>query len=197
MPQPNRMESREPVINMVGNGVCLGPLDRKLLPLYNLWNNDLQTTRTLASMRPVILEEEILAFDQIMNAKEYLFFTIYEKETLTPIGNTYLSDIDFKNRKAEFNIVIGDHSVRGKGYGTEVTKLVLDYSFQILGLHNIFLRVLEYNKGAIHAYEKAGFKECGRRRQAHFLGGKYWDTIFMDCLSTEFESVLIKDELGL
>ena len=45
------------------------------------------------------------------------------------------------------------------------------------------------NRVGIRAYEKAGFNELGRRRQCRWMGGKLWDEIYMDCLSTEFESI--------
>lgn len=99
--------------------------------------------------------------------------------------NTYFSDIEYKHRRAEFNIVIGEKEKRGKGYGTGVTKLMLDYAFDIDEIHNVFLRVYEYNKGAVRSYEKAGFVQCGHRREAQFYGGRNWDIIFMEALSTE------------
>ena len=48
------------------------------------------------------------------------------------------------------------------------------------------LRVHEYNPGGRRAYEKAGYREFGRRREAQLLGGKRWDTIYMDCLARVF-----------
>lgn len=185
------------VINFSGSLVSLGPLRSDLVPFYNRWNNDFQTTKTLASTRPVILEEEVSIFEQIAKSKDYIFFTIYEKETLLPIGNTYLSDIDYKNHNAEFNIVIGEKDCRGKGFGTEVAQLMLDYAFNISGLHNVFLKVFEFNENAIRAYKKAGFVECGRRRQSHFIGGRLWDVIFMEALATEFDGSAIKKALSL
>jgi diamine N-acetyltransferase len=132
------------------------------------------------------------SFEEIVKSNKYIFFTIYEKETMLPIGNSFLTDIDYKHRRAEFNIVIGEKNCHGKGFGTEVTKLVLDYAFQILGIHNVFLRVYEFNQKAIRAYEKAGFAVCGRRRQAQFMGGRLWDIIFMEALATEFTESLLK-----
>ena len=43
------------------------------------------------------------------------------------------------------------------------------------------------NLAGIKAYERAGFKEIGRRRECRMMGGKLWDEIYMDCLSSEFE----------
>ena len=43
------------------------------------------------------------------------------------------------------------------------------------------------NPAGIRAYQKAGFREFGRRRECRLMGGKLWDEIQMDCLSSGFE----------
>jgi diamine N-acetyltransferase len=48
------------------------------------------------------------------------------------------------------------------------------------------------NPAGIRAYQKAGFKEFGRRRECRLMGGKLWDEIQMDCQSTEFESTVLR-----
>ena len=48
---------------------------------------------------------------------------------------------------------------------------MLDYAFTALGLHNVMLTIHEYNLAGRRAYEKAGFKEIGRRRQCRWLNG--------------------------
>ncbi|MDQ3509733.1 MAG: GNAT family N-acetyltransferase [Actinomycetota bacterium] len=103
-----------------------------------------------------------------------------------------MSDIDHRNRRAEFGIFIGERSARRKGCGTETTKLMLDYAFTAVGLHNVQLRAFAFNKMAIRSYEKAGFKEYGRRREAYFMNGRMWDDVHMDCLATEFESPVLR-----
>ena len=99
---------------------------------------------------------------------------------------TAWTEIDWQNGTAEYVLYIGEADCRGKGYGSEVTRLMLDYSFGTLGLHNVFLRVYGYNLAGYHAYLKAGFRECGRRRQCKRLGGELWDVIYMECLAAEF-----------
>ena len=76
---------------------------------------------------------------------------------------------------------------------------MLDYGFTALGLHNILLQFFEYNLAGQRAYEKAGFRVCGRRRQCRFMGGRLWDEISMECLASEFVSpvlgkILIPDQ---
>ncbi len=127
-----------PILNIEGDLVALGPLRRDLLPLYQRWINDLGTMRTLGlPPHPTTMEKEQDWYDQQSRAEDNVPFTIYERETLRPIGNTGLDGVDHRNRTATFGIVIGEPECRGKGYGTETTRLMLDYAFTALGLHNV------------------------------------------------------------
>lgn len=62
-----------------------------------------------------------------------------------------------------------------------------NYAFSVMGVHNLSLTVFEFNEAAVKAYQKAGFLEYGRRRQSHFMGGRLWDSIYMECVASEFE----------
>ena len=69
---------------------------------------------------------------------------------------------------------------------------MLDYGFNLLNLNNIMLCVYSFNHRAINCYKKIGFKEIGRRRNSKFIGGKWFDGVFMDMLAEEFQSVYVK-----
>jgi RimJ/RimL family protein N-acetyltransferase len=184
-------DDERPVLNVKGELVALGPLRRDLLPLYQRWINDFEVARALGIFLPLTVEKETEWYESEAKSEKSALFTIYELSTLRPIGTTALINLDHRNRRAEFGIAIGEADCRNKGYGTETTRLVLDYAFTVVGLHNVMLRVFEFNHGAMRAYEKAGFKEIGRHRQSYFAGGRMWDEIWMDCLSTEFESPVL------
>lgn len=179
-----------PIITVVGEKVALGPLRREVIvPLGLKWLNDLEVTRSLgvAGSRPLTLEAEETWYDRASRSERDVLFMVYEKATLRVIGSTSLSRIDQFNRTAEFGILIGEKDCWGKGFGTETSRLMLDYAFNVLGLHNVMLRVFSYNQRGIRAYTRAGFKMIGRRREAHRVGSQSFDELLMDCLSTEFQ----------
>ncbi len=181
-----------PIINITGEKVAFGPHRRDLVPLYLKWMNDFEVTRTLAlPPRPMTLEAEEAWYDQATRDERAVGFTIYERATLRPIGNTSLVKIDHRHRTAEFGILIGEKDCWGQGYGTEATVLMLDYGFTALGLQNILLHVYSDNERGIRAYTRAGFREIGRRREAHRRGGRAYDVIYMDCLASEFQSSVL------
>lgn len=180
------------ITNIVGDLVTLGPLRRDLIPTYQRWMNDFTVVRNLGGVPlPMTLERETAWFEGAAVSSDTHSFTIYQRSSGQPIGNTSLMGIDWRNSTAEFGILIGEASGRGKGYGTETARLMLDYGFTALGLHSLFLCVHAFNLAGYHAYRKAGYKECGRRREVLPFGGQRWDTIYMDCLASEFTSPVL------
>lgn len=136
--------------------------------------------------QPRTLEATVARYDA-GHGNDYNFL-VYERATWRPIGRTYLFDVDWRGRTAGFGIVIGEEDARGHGYGTETTRLMLDYAFTALGLHSVMLTTDSYNLAGQAAYRKAGFKEFGRRRDCALLNGMLHDWVYMDCLASEFES---------
>jgi len=122
----------------------------------------------------------------LQDLKGHRFFIVLsDGDTL--IGQISIHDIDHLNRHAFLGIMIGETEHHGKGYGTEAVRLILDYGFNQLNLHNIMLSVHEDNLAGIACYKKIGFKESGRRREWIFKNGKYIDVIYMDILESEFK----------
>lgn len=188
--QEESPEATFPVFNIVGEKVALGPLRKDLVPTYTQWYNNFYTLRTLGTTPvPLTVEQDERQHERLVaRADTEISFTVYERCGSRPIGNVGLFDVDHRNRTAELGLIIAEPDARGKGYGTETTQLVVDYAFTALGLHNVMLTVFEFNLAGIHVYTKVGFREFGRRRESIFMGGKLWDIIYMDCLSTEWES---------
>ena len=184
----DKTDIREPIVSIVGSLVTLGPVSRDLIPLYTRWINDFSALRTLGAqmLGPTTVEAEESWYESTSRGEKGVLFTIRERDTGRPIGNCGLNLVDKQNRRAIFGIMIGESDARGKGFGTESAHLILDYSFTALGLHSVSLTVAEYNLAGQKAYAKAGFKECGRLRETLWFGGRYWDTILMDCLESEF-----------
>ena len=77
---------------------------------------------------------------------------------------------------------------RGAGYGTDAARTILHYGFQHLGLHRVEGQTAEFNAAARRALEKLGFRQEGRRRQALYRSGRYWDSLIYGLLRDEFKA---------
>lgn len=178
--------SARPMLNIVGTKVAFGPTRKDLLPLYVKWMNDFELRLLLGDpVRPSSVEQVSVLIDKLTDDQSRCSFVLYELATLRPIGWIGLNGIDLTSRTASFVISIGEADCRGLGYGTEATRLMLDYAFGTLGLLSVRLEVHGFNERAIRAYQKAGFRSAGRWRQAYSQGGKAFDVLCMDCLASE------------
>jgi diamine N-acetyltransferase len=191
-------QQEHPILNIIGEKVALGALRRDLIRFYLKWINDVVVTRTNGlELRPLTLEAVEAWYERVSRGGSDVYFTIYERQTLRPIGTTHLDHVDRYHGTAEFNILIGETDCWGRGYGTETTRLMLDWGFFGMGLHCIMLRVSSDNERGIRAYTRAGFREVGRQREALRRGGQRDDIIYMDCLATEFQSPVLGRLLDL
>ena len=177
------------VLNIVGKNVALGPLHRDMLPLFERWENDLRTADLGGDdPRPITAEAITATWDPLLRGEraDWHGFAIYALPNLELIGHANLRDFTNSHGTAEIGITLGAVTERGKGYGSEAVRLLLDYAFQHLHVWNVWLDTAAYNHRAIRAYEKAGFREIGRRRGARVAGGTRHDIVLMDCTCEDF-----------
>jgi RimJ/RimL family protein N-acetyltransferase len=169
---------------LIGEKCYLSPIDTNDTEKFTEWLNDLEVTVNLQTYNTVINVESEKAF--LDNLSKDHNYSIIDKKTDELIGNCGFMDIDQLNQTAEAGIFIGNKNYWNKGYGTEALILLLDYGFKALNLHNIMLRVYDYNKRAIKMYENIGFKQIAIRREALYRNLQWHDIIFMDILSSEY-----------
>ncbi|MBA3524015.1 MAG: GNAT family N-acetyltransferase [Geodermatophilaceae bacterium] len=99
------------------------------------------------------------------------------------LGEAVLNDLDADNASMNFRIALSGSY--GEGYGTEATRAVVAYGFDVLGLHRISLGVYAFNPRAVRAYAKSGFVHEGVARDALRWDGAWHDEITMAVLATD------------
>lgn len=90
------------------------------------------------------------------------------------------------HNEAWIGIGIGEREFWGKGYGTDMLKLALQYAFTELNVHRVSLGLMDYNLRALRAYEKVGFRLEGRTRGDVHRAGKRNDSLWMGILREEW-----------
>lgn len=96
------------------------------------------------------------------------------------IGSVYFRDIDRTAQTAEYGIFIGEEDALGCGYGSQTARLALEYAFEKLQLHRVFLRFLEGNEGARKSYENAGFQMISNKQDTVLLEQGERQVFFME-----------------
>lgn len=159
----------------------LSPMFLDDLEQYTRWMNDIEVTRYLGqAARCYSLESERKALEKLVS--EGYNFAVVLKEEERLIGNASIFDVNHLHQRAEIGLFIGEAKDRGKGYGQEIVRLLVDFGFKYLNLNNIMLKVISGNTAAINAYKKCGFKEFGRRTKCYFVDNKWHDEIYMEIL---------------
>jgi len=133
---------------------------------------------------PVSTYQQKKWFESILDRQDELRLIIDTKEH-GAIGVVMLTDIDWKNRTAQFHFKIVSQW-RGKGYGTKAAKALVKYAFEQLNLHCIYSYVLEYNIASQRVKEKCGFKKEGVLRERVYKNGKYHNVVVWSILKGEF-----------
>lgn len=154
----------------------LRPLEREDLRfIHNLDNN--------AIIMRYWFEEPYEAFVELAELYDKHIHDQMERRFVVDMGGVScglveLIEIDYIHRRAEFQIII-DPAYQGQGLGEKATRMALDYAFQVLNLHKIYLLVDSENSKAIHVYKKIGFECEGVLRQEFFINGRYRDAVRM------------------
>lgn len=171
---------------IVGKKVYLSPMSLEDAEIYTKWLNDFDVTDGLgSSSRITTIEIEKEWLESVSRKGEYNF-SIVDLETNLLLGSCGFNRLDSSRRTGTVGIFIGEKNNRSKGIGTEALKLLLEFGFDYLNLHNIDLTVYSFNTGALKCYEKVGFQKYGIRHEVYPLKGKLHDIVLMEILEKDY-----------
>jgi ribosomal-protein-alanine N-acetyltransferase len=176
---------------LIGPRLYLRPLEREDAPRLAGYINDPAVRRTLLAHRPMSVGQEQAWLEMLGKDDHHVVMGIARQSDDELIGATGLHRIDSRTRNAEMGLSLGDRSAWGQGFGTEATRMMLDYGFGTLNLHRIWLLVYASNAPAIRVYEKAGFRKEGVLREHYFMEGQYEDGVLMGILRSEWKPLTL------
>ena len=175
-----------PIVFLRGPRIYFRPVEPTDLDLFQRWINEPETRRNLASFRPMnSLAERDWLENKSKSPDDYILAIVRTADN-AHIGACGLHGVSWKNRSATFGILIGEPAARNQGFGTEATRLMLQYAFHTLNLNRIELDVYDINPAGIRAYEKCGFIREGFFRQYAFVEGAYVNAYHYAMLAGEF-----------
>ena len=102
------------------------------------------------------------AHQDIYEAKQ-LRLVIENKNNHQAIGLVDLFDFDPKNKRVGLGITIIKNA-QNQGFGTQVIELMIDYVFNTLMIHQIYVNILSDNHKSVYLFKKFGFKKVGVKK---------------------------------
>lgn len=146
--------------------------------LISAWLNDKEVNKYMDIIYPVSKRDaDSFVLEGDNDNSKRLF--IIDNEDRKPIGIITLSNIKWEYRNCEMGIVIYDKNHRNKGYGKDALNTIIQFIFEEMNMHVIYLKVTEDNHIAIKLYESLGFEHEGILRDRYFKSGKYSNIIVM------------------
>ncbi|NWF64122.1 MAG: GNAT family N-acetyltransferase, partial [Chloroflexi bacterium] len=173
--------------------VCLGPIDHITHPVIeSRWTRDAEFMRLMElkpvrPLSPAMVKAQYEAIEREMDEEGNLFhFAILAREDDRLIGKALIEYVNWTNGNGYIRLGIGEPEFRGKGFGSQALRLLLDYAFYELSLTRVTAVVPAYNEGAIRLFERFGFIEESRRRNAIYLDDRFWDVVGFGLLNAEW-----------
>ncbi len=104
------------------------------------------------------------------------------------IGTSFLLGIDYVSRHAMSSMMIGERSMWGHGYATEVVRLRTAFAFNELGLERLESSSFAANVGMHRALERSGYRPIAHRTRQYFVDGRWHDEIVFELLRRDWLS---------
>jgi RimJ/RimL family protein N-acetyltransferase len=116
-----------------------------------------------------------------------LDLSIIDRATGEWAGEVVLNDLNADNESCGFRIMLQGPRFYGRALGTQASRLVLGYAFDVVGVHRVELQVYDFNPRARHVYEKLGFVHEGTMRDALAWDGQWVDCHLMALLDRDWK----------
>ena len=123
----------------------------------------------------------------VLNSQKNIMFAIVNLENNELIGACGLNYIDWVNRNADLSIYIGIDGVYiDDKFAPDATKLLLDYGFNELNLHRIYVEIYDIDLKKQKLLESLNFNFDGLLRETHWTEGKWCNSLFYSILKDEY-----------
>lgn len=175
---------------LTGATITLKQLDARYVDDYLLMITDPESQRLTGShvsdppAGPSVLREKALQWlSTRLEQHDRADWAIVRNTDGRFVGEVVLNEYDQDNASVNFRIMLGPAEHFGHGYGTEATRLVVEYARNVVGLHRISLHVFDFNPRAQRVYQKCGFQVEGVLRDALRWDGEWINATIMSIVA--------------
>lgn len=125
---------------------------------------------------------------KVLNDPNTIMFSIRRIEDDELLGCCGLCYVNWIHRHADLSLYIGwnEAYIDDEGYAEESCKLLFDYGFNQIGLNKIWTEIYEFDTKKKELYDKIGLKTDGILRENYFYDGKWWNSIILSILKSDF-----------
>jgi RimJ/RimL family protein N-acetyltransferase len=170
-----------------GKLVGLRAVEHEDLGLLRDWRNIPDFRKNFREVRELNMANQEKWFEKscVNNPNDFMFI-IQRLEDNKPIGAAGLLYINWIIRSADFSFYIGENDayIDNNGYAEDAAKLLIDYGFNNLNLHKIWMELYETDTLKLDFFKnKFDFKTDAKLRDNCFEEGRYWDSYIISIIN--------------
>ena len=162
-----------------GKQVYIRPITEDDTDLIIKWRNSEAVRPYFIYQKPFTREGHLNWLKTMIETGCGYQFIVCNIEDDMPVGCTYLRDYDREHNKIEYGVFLGSEDVKGKGIGTEILGLTLQFAFGTLDVHKVFARAFSDNPASIGSFLKGGFEKEAYLKDEVFVNGQYRDIVLL------------------
>lgn len=167
-----------------GKHVILREKRKEDAAFFTYWFNQPRIMFQCGFTEPTTIEKEEI----ISDSEDSDWYTITDLEG-NIVGETGLLRMWPIWHCTDLSIMIPNPEYQGRGYGTEVIKLMYRLAFEKYGMNRIAIGVVAKNTEALKFYKSVGFRQEGIQDEGYYYNGEYSDFIMMRILRSEWENM--------
>jgi diamine N-acetyltransferase len=174
-----------------GNNILLRALEPSDVELLYEWENNSSVwnvSNTLVPFSRFTLEKFVAeSHIDIFQARQLRL--MIEHTGIVPsktVGAIDLFDFDPIHKRAGVGILINDEVDRKRGFASEALELLIDYSFSVLQLHQLYCNIDCDNIPSIKLFEKCGFRITGEKKDWIRNPDGWKDEYFLQLINQQY-----------
>ena len=170
---------------LIGHTIALRALEPEDLEfLFETENNESfwEVSDTQKPFSQFLLKQYLEnAHLDIYEAKQ-LRLVITEKLNKTAIGMIDLFDFNPQHKRAGIGILVHE-KYQKNGFASEALQLLISYSFQYLGVHQLYANITSDNTKSIALFKKHKFTEVGLKKDWIYSNGTFKDELLFQIIN--------------
>jgi diamine N-acetyltransferase len=165
---------------MNGSKVRLRALEPEDVEILYKWENDhtiWHLSSTITPLSRFTLEQYVLSAGQDIYSTRQMRMMVDLNEArdgIKTIGSVDLFEFEPAHLRAGVGILI-HKDFRGQGFASEALDLLIDYSMDLLQLHQLFANISPENTESIRLFETKGFQFTGTKKDWNRIRNRWHD----------------------
>lgn len=167
-----------------------------------IWLRPIELRDALALAQSAELDDDPHLYEPVIPVSETAFrswigsrtenelvWAVCRADEQEAIGTASIRNIDLHARTAETGMGLLLPADRGKGLGQEIKALILDFAFDVIGLHSVNCTIDSRNVRSRRSVERSGYVLAGKLTANVPIGmGRYADTFVYQMLASDWRA---------